>query len=419
MNGGLRFRTTLCSLLVVGAGCAVSQETAAPEKSKPAWKSELPPLPEITPATAAGLDAAIRRGADYLISSQNANGSWGGPTKTKGLNIYAPIPGAHHAFRSGTSGLALYGLLKSRDQRPEAKAAIDMAEAWFLKELPRLRRAEQTTTYNVWGHAYGLRALCALYEYRAGDEPKRSALRALGQQQVDLLERFEDVNGGWGYLDLDSTITRKPSGLPTSFTTATAMIAMHEGREVMGLKLPEREIDRGVRFLVRQQTPDFAYVYSDSHRYRPRYPINRPAGSLCRSQACLAALRFFGDEKVTDEILAEWLKRLILRNGWVDIARKRPVPHESHFSNSGYFYYYGHFYATDCIEFLPKTDRLVYYQNLAKILLEKQEKNGSWWDYPLYSYHQPYGTGYVLASLSRCRDGGMGDVPTAKDVKKP
>ena len=187
MNGGLRFRTTLCSLLVVGAGCAVSQETAAPEKSKPAWKSELPPLPEITPATAAGLDAAIRRGADYLISSQNANGSWGGPTKTKGLNIYAPIPGAHHAFRSGTSGLALYGLLKSRDQRPEAKAAIDMAEAWFLKELPRLRRAEQTTTYNVWGHAYGLRALCALYEYRAGDEPKRSALRALGQQQVDLL----------------------------------------------------------------------------------------------------------------------------------------------------------------------------------------------------------------------------------------
>ena len=408
----LNSRTSLlCCLFVAAGGGAGAQDAPAPKKVVPAWKSTLPPLPEISPTTPEALEKSITGGVDYLISSQNKNGSWGAATRTKGLNIYAPIPGAHHAFRTGASGLALYGILKSRDLRKETRAAIDKAEAWFLKELPRLRRAEQTTTYNVWGHAYGLRALCALYEYREGDEEKRSALRALGQTQVDFLERYEDINGGWGYLDLDATITRKPSGIPTSFTTATAMIAMYEAREVMGLKLPEREIDRGVRFLKRQRTPDFSYVYSNGHRYRPRIPINRPAGSLARSQACSAALRYFGDETVTDEILKEWLKRFIHRNGWIDIARKRPVPHETHFSNSGYFYYYGQFYATDCIAFLPETDRLVYYQHLARILLERQEKDGSWWDYPLYSYHQPYGTGYVLAALSRCRDGGMGRGP--------
>lgn len=413
MKRTLRHR--LSSVLMVGLGLTptltLGQEVTATPKTTaipPPWKSTLPPLPAITPATPETLDAAITRGVDYLISSQNANGSWGGPTLTKGLNIYAPIPGAHHAYRAGTSGLALYGLLKSRDRRGETVRAIDKAEAWFLAELPSLRRAEQTTTYNVWGHAYGLRALCALHEYRAGDEAKRSSLRNLALQQVELLQRYEDVNGGWGYLDLDDTITRKPSGIPTSFTTATVLVAMHEGREVMGLELPAREVDRSVRFLARQQTPDFAYVYSNSHRYRPRIPINRPAGSLCRSQACSAARRFFGDEAPTDEILKEWLKRLILRNGWIDIARKRPVPHETHFSNSGYFYYYGHFYATDCVALLPKSDRLPYYQHLAKIILEKQEKNGSWWDYPLYAYHQPYGTGYALTVLARCRDGGMG-----------
>ncbi|MDA0765265.1 MAG: hypothetical protein O3A87_01705 [Verrucomicrobia bacterium] len=404
----------LCLCLALGSGGSPAEEPAPAEATVPAWKSDLPPLPELTPPSAEVLEKSIRAGVDFLVSRQNANGSWGGPTETKGLNIYAPIPGAHHAFRSGASGLALYGILASRDQRASTKAAIDKAEVWFLAELPRLRRAEQTTTYNVWGHAYGLRALCALYEYRAGDEPKRSALKALGAQQVELLQRYEDINGGWGYLDLDATITRKPSGIPTSFTTASAMIALHEAREVMGLALPEREVDRGLRFLQRQQTPDFAYLYSDNHRYRPRYPINRPAGSLCRSQACSAARRYFGDEAVTDEILKEWLKRLILRNGWVDIARKRPVPHETHFQNSGYFYYYGHFYATDCIALLPEADQLVYYQNLATILLPKQEKDGSWWDYPLYSYHKPYGTGYVLATLSRCRDGGMGKRPDAK-----
>lgn len=372
--------------------------------ARPAYASDLPPLPEIEPVTREELDSAIRRGVDFLISSQNKNGSWGSATMTKGLNITADIPGAHHAFRAGTSGLALEGLLASGDQRPEVLAAIDKAEEYFLKELPRLRRANASQLYNTWGHAYGLKALSALHEYREGDEAKRSAFKNLAQQQLQMLQRYEDVNGGWGYYDFDE-VTRKPSGIPTSFTTATVMIAMKKAKDVMGVELPQREVERGIAFLQRQQTPDFAYVYSDSHRDRPRYSINRPGGSLCRSQACNAARRLWGDDAVTDEIVKIWLDRLILRNGWVDIARKRPVPHETHFANSGYFYYYGHYYAMDCIALLPETERSVYYHNYAKILLSKQEANGSWWDYPLYNYHQPYGTGYVLRTLSECRKG--------------
>ena len=37
------------------------------------------------------------------------------------------------------------------------------------------------------------------------------------------------------------------------------------------------------------------------------------------------------------------------------------------------------------------------------VLLALQEKDGSWWDYPLYDYHQPYGTAFALMSLQRCR----------------
>jgi hypothetical protein len=32
-----------------------------------------------------------------------------------------------------------------------------------------------------------------------------------------------------------------------------------------------------------------------------------------------------------------------------------------------------------------------------------QEKDGSWWDFPLYDYHQQYGTAFALLSLARCR----------------
>ena len=70
---------------------------------------------------------------------------------------------------------------------------------------------------------------------------------------------------------------------------------------------------------------------------------------------------------------------------------------------AGYFYYYGHYYAALCIDELPAKDAKVHQDHLATILLRLQEKNGCWWDFPFYNYHQQYGTAYALMSLARCR----------------
>jgi hypothetical protein len=131
--------------------------------------------------------------------------------------------------------------------------------------------------------------------------------------------------------------------------------------------------------------------------------INRPGGSLGRSQACNLALRLWGDEKITDAVLKEWLDRLVTRNGWLSLGRKRPIPHESFFQVAGYFYYFGHYYAALTIPQLPAADRPFYQDHLAGILLDLQEPDGSWFDYPLYNYHKPYGTAYALMSLAACR----------------
>jgi hypothetical protein len=354
--------------------------------------------------TVAAIDKAITRGVDFLLMDQNNNGSWGGPTRTKGLNIYAPLPGAHHAFRAGASGLALAGMIDAADPRPEAAAAIDKAAAWAAAELPKLRRADQTTTYNAWGHAYGLRAITRLYQ-REKDPALKSKWAALAQEQIDLANRYEDVNGGWGYLDLfDDVTTQVPSGLPTSFTTATVLLAMAEARDAMGLKLDEKKVKHSLVSINMQRTPDFAYTYSFPHRMHPRADINRPAGSLSRSQACNAALRVFGEKAVTDEVLTTWADRFLNREGFLSNVRKRPVPHEGAFKIAGYFYYYGIFYFTESVALLPQQTHAAYAKRLAAILIERQEKDGSWWDYPLYDYHQPYGTGYTLMALSWCRD---------------
>ena len=86
-------------------------------------------------------------------------------------------------------------------------------------------------------------------------------------------------------------------------------------------------------------------------------PINRPGGSLGRSQACNLAMRLWGDKKVTDDDLETWLDRLFARELWLDLGRKRPIPHESWFQVAGYFFYYGHYYAARCIEHLPPAER--------------------------------------------------------------
>jgi hypothetical protein len=136
---------------------------------------------------------------------------------------------------------------------------------------------------------------------------------------------------------------------------------------------------------------------------KPRADINRPAGSLSRSQACNAALQVFGEAAVTEEVLTTWADRFLAREGFLSNVRKRPVPHEGAFRIAGYFYYYGIYYFTESVRLLPKEKHAAYAKSLAAILLERQEKDGSWWDYPLYDYHQAYGTGYSLMALAWCR----------------
>ena len=359
------------------------------------------PVPHPPPATRGQILDGIRRGVDYLLRSQHEDGSWGGPTRTKDLNIYAPLPGAHLAFRAGASALALCGVMDSADPRQQASESITRGTHWLETEASKLRRADQTTTYNVWGHAYALHAACRIFQ--RADAAGKERICGFARQQLDLLHRYEDINGGWSYLDFEF-YTQRPSGLPTSFTTATVLLAMRQTEQVMGLSPDQKTVASALALLRLLRTPDSCYVYAYPHRLRPAHPINRPEGSVGRSQACNAALRAYGDPLITDAVLETWTKRFFELEKWLDVARKRPIPHESFCKVAGYFYYYGVYYFAESVRFLPKEKQAEVAPFLASILLSHQEKDGSWWDYPLYDYHQAYGTGFALMTLAWCRD---------------
>lgn len=351
------------------------------------------------------IEASIDRGVGFLIADQNANGSWGSARETKGLNIYAPVPGAHDAFRAAVTAMGITALIDSGrvGSNAEAKASLDRAEAWLLDELPGVRRATPDAIYNVWAHGYGIQALVRLHERATDDEDKSRRIRQLIDRQVEMLSRYESIDGGWGYYDF-RVGTKRPASSSISFTTATMLVAFHEAEtRVSGIDVPDDLVQRAIDSIERQRKADNSYLYGEYLRTRPMGGINRPAGSLGRSQACNIALRYWGDETVTDAVLEEWLERLGNRNGWLSIGRKRPVPHEAWFQVAGYFFYYGHYYAALCLEDLPAKKAAPHQDMLAGVLLELQEEDGSWWDFPFYSYHQPYGTAFAIMSLARCR----------------
>ena len=138
---------------------------------------------------------------------------------------------------------------------------------------------------------------------------------------------------------------RRPNGSTISFVTATVLIAFDEARHE-GIAVPQKLVDRGLASILRQRKPDFSYDYGEYLKYVPMMPINRPGGSLGRSQACNLAMRLWGDKKVTDADHGELARPPLRPRDVFDMGRKRPIPHESWFQVAGWFFYYGHYYAS-------------------------------------------------------------------------
>jgi hypothetical protein len=387
--------------LTLSACCLFGSHSALPDEPAKGEDLSLRPKPVSTPPSAEALDQSIKKGVAFLLKDQNKDGSWGTPNRTKGLNIYAPVPDAHHAFRTAVTAMCVMALMETGGNTPEVQSAIERGENWLLEHLPELRRSSADALYNIWGHIYGIQTMVRMHERLPEDTARKKKIEGIIRDQYGLLDRNESVDGGWGYYDM-RVGSQKPATDSTSFMTAAALVAFQEAKNI-GLPPPDKLLRRAIDSIHRQQKPDFSYLYGEYMKYSPMHPINRPGGSLGRSQACNLSLRIWGDKKITDDVLKTWLDRLISRNLWLDMGRKRPVPHESHFSIAGYFYYFGHYYAALCIDQLKPEDRPFYQDHLAQLLLPLQEKDGSWWDYPLYNYHQQYGTAFALMTMKRCQ----------------
>ncbi|RKY18253.1 MAG: hypothetical protein DRQ55_13905 [Planctomycetota bacterium] len=355
-------------------------------------RAPLAPIPDRR-----AMQEALQRGVAYLISSQEPNGAWG--SWRDPAHEFWSNPHTHHAWIAATTGLVISALLEGSDA-PEALAAADRGLE-FLLDSPALKRPSDWDTDHTWGFTYMLAGLnAALSHGHTQQHALRPRLLELAARCVTGLAETQSPDGGWGYYDFDVT-TRRPSWA-TSFQTAAVLIEL-VGVRPHGVQVPDAMILSARRALERCRLPNGAYSYSVDPlpQVGRATGINQLKGSLSRIQTCNLALLLSGSELIDEADLIDGLDQFFEHHRFLDIARGKPVPHEAYYANSGYFYFFGHYYAACVLEHLQPAQQVSYRGRLAREIVKCQEADGSMWDYYINSYHRPYGTAFGAMTLVR------------------
>lgn len=392
-------RAILPALILLLPSNALEKQASSPA----AQTTDAIPIAKLPDEPPAGRDAflqAFRGGVDFLLKTQNRDGSWGDHRVIGTWNILCPYPDGPLTFKTASTALCIVGLnaCPMRDE-PAVQQAMTRAEDYLIRTMPHLKRGDALCIYNSWAHTYTLDAMSMRAADMDRNSPRYKQLMECARLQITRLNELASAKGGWGYLTYIG-FSRRPAAEPTAFLTGTVLISARMAGKTFDLSLEGNIFRRAILFLKSQRTPAGTYTYSLGHAFYPGRPINRHTGSLARTPACDYALRLWEPGSVSMQQLVDGLDRLWSRRGWLTMALHKPVPHESFAQNSGYFFYYGYYYSGMCLDMLPAESVKRHASFLANDILVRQGKDGSWWDYPLYNYHKFYGSGYALYALS-------------------
>ncbi len=352
---------------------------------------------------------AMTRGVEFLVRDQNADGSWGGAHNAV-TTWSGPVwsnPETHHAWKVATTGLCVAALLEVDVSASGSSAALRGIE--YLVVHSDVRRPSEWDTMNNWAYIYGLQGLAVAHRHPVLADAVGLKSRVAETITIYLrnLGRFQSLNGGYGYLEFDEPRTRQPQWA-TSFMTAAAVIAMAEARAA-GFEVDDRILGRAVRCVQHCRLPNGGYSYNvrTVPNLNSEY-IDQIKGSLSRIAVCQEALMLGGvDIAIEDRRFG--LRHFFRHHKFLDIAVAKPVPHETYYFNSGYFYMFGHYYTARVIAGLTEEDQGIYWPKLRHEVLKMQQADGSMWDYDMHRYDKPYGVAFGLMALHHSVDRPVND----------
>lgn len=364
-----------------------STALAAPPLSPPAIAPTPSTQPTSRPST---ITDSISRGVKFLEGFQNPDGSWGTGTETRGSEVFSMVPGSHDAFRIGTSALCVMALREAGETRAHDKGLE------YLLTCEDARRDDGTLLYNTWAHIYVVHALSI--EMRTNSDPR---IRKVIERNIKEMTEYASYIGGWAYYDF-SVHTASPGSGPTSFGTAAGLVALWEAQK-SGVDVPDKLVKMSLHRLEEMRLPNGVFLYGSDYKLHPIMPGNLPRGAAGRTQPANYALWLWQSKQVDADRVREGLDTFFKEHAFLDNGRKHLWPHEAMYQISGYYYYFDHYYASRLLESLSGAEKQKYAAKIAECVVPHQEEDGSWWDYPMWDYHKPYGTAFAVMTLLRCK----------------
>ncbi len=388
------------------SGAAVSA-VAQPSAAIPAVPRHDPqPLPALEPSKkapipaaeiAGALDRAFAAGVAWSLANQEPDGNWGTFASPRSYEIYLDTLASHRAFQTATTALVTWGMLEpARTDAMAARARDRGLDILAGRATPG--RASGNTFYDVWAHTYLIELAVAVLN-DSSLVARHNRWREILNVEVTRVRREQGTEGGWGYYDFEFKGLHPSGNESTSFNTAAMIVALRDGETVGAAVLPGTIAD-AARAVLRMQLPSGAFAYGTYAQLTPRADYNKLSGSSGRLQVCNLALHGLGLGGVTEETLLRGVEHLRDTHQYIEIGRGRVRPHEAFYRNSGYYYYFGHYYCARVLAACapsPRRDALAHW--LAQVMIHNQNPDGSWFDYPLYGYGRAYGTGYGLLTL--------------------
>jgi len=364
--------------------------------------------------------ANLQASKNWLLGQQEPDGSfghWRNPL-LDGSEQFWFNPYTHYSWQVATTAIAATALLDSADwaatkgmrDAPSLVAAEKALQ--FLQEQSNVQRPSDWDTDHTWALVYGLAGLthAAGHPHFSGPERRewQATTRASAERLIQRLEDYQTAHGGWAYY-ADETKAVRPHWA-TSFQTAVAVLTLLEAR-ALDWSVDEDRLGRAVHAVAQCRLPNGAYSYSVDLFPTPGGldRINQIKGSLGRIPLCDLALLLgqengFQKEGVPDLDRADirlGLDRFFGDHRFLEIAAGRPNPHEAYYQNSGYFYFFGHFYAGEALLRLSSKDGRHYAPKLWRESQKFLEKDGSTWDYPMNSFDRVYSTAYSISAVAR------------------
>ncbi|MBI4565416.1 MAG: hypothetical protein HY716_12045 [Planctomycetes bacterium] len=374
----------LAPIMLVGALLApLSARSQDTEKAPPSRES-----------VAVAAHQAIEDGFRFLREKQNKDGSWGShdpvALEDSQLGFGLTSRGAQHSVRLACTSIIAKAFLHYPLRTKEHGETLDkgihaVLSGWKCPYDPG-------EAFNVWGYAYILDFLTALWDHPYGSA-HRNEMKRIIPEVIEQLRKLQAHEGGWAYYSDPGM-----GGDCLSFTTASVMLPLMKAKK-QGFDIPEGMLGDAAKIMKRMMYPDKNMMYGYYLKRSTTHPLEE-LGAGARTQAGGLALHHY-DDTYTREILRERNQFFFKTLDYVErIGNKRIIPHRDAPHNiSGYFFYYGCYYAAEVMTLLGKDVPPEHWNHLVTVILRNQEKEKSWWDTICYGYGDKWGTGFAILSL--------------------